>query len=73
MLGQIEKKSCNDTQLKLPTTFLGDIELMVKNQKVMLIAEVKKDNPSSCKAFEKIGFTKIIKNKYDFNVFKYQL
>ena len=44
-----------------------------KNQKVMLIAEVKKDNPSSCKAFEKIGFTKIIKNKYDFNVFKYQL
>jgi hypothetical protein len=35
-LGRIEKKSCNDTQLKLPKTFLGDIELMVKNQNVML-------------------------------------
>ena len=31
-LGLIERKKCEDSVIKLPKTFLGDIELMVKNQ-----------------------------------------
>jgi hypothetical protein len=52
-LGRIEKKSCNDTQLKLPKTFLGDIELMVKNQNVML--NNINDSKGSFNILKKIG------------------
>ena len=45
----------------------------IKNQKIKLIAKVKKDNIPSCKAFEKVGFTKTLKNKHEFNIFNYQL
>ena len=43
-----------------------------KNQKIKLIAEVKKNNIPSCKVFEKIGFTKSSANKHNSNVFIYQ-
>jgi hypothetical protein len=32
-LGRVEKKKCKDSLIRIPKTFLGDIDLMVKNQK----------------------------------------